>query len=93
MTLSTEQIETLLQQIGHTEDQEIDCEEMLTKAAAFVESIHRDAADLPAELRAVASHLRVCPECREEVELIIRGIADPAGGDRPPDQSSSPGRA
>ena len=74
MTLSNEQLETLLGLLHETEDCEIDCEAVLARAARFIEVAVGPDATLDVSLREVAQHLRVCPECREEIEAIIRGI-------------------
>ena len=72
MRLSIEQLAELARAIADTAEEEIDCEEMLARAAAFIEAVAEGDVDLPASLRVVAQHLRVCPECREEVELLLQ---------------------
>ena len=71
MSLSKEEIAELLRLIGLTRDEEIDCERCLALVAEFAE---RELAgrSIPAGLEAVAHHLSVCAECREEYEALLR---------------------
>lgn len=74
MTLTHQQLTMLLNLVHETEECEINCEAVLARAALFIETIVGPHADLDASLREVAQHLRVCPECRDEVETIIQAI-------------------
>lgn len=74
MSLTNEQLANLLELLQDTEDCEIDCEAVLARAARFVEAILGPDARLDAALREVAQHLRICPECREEIEAIIAAV-------------------
>lgn len=65
------QIRKLLRSLLATEPVEIDCDEVLTRIGAFLEA-RRGEATLPPELGAVAQHLEVCPECKEEFEALLR---------------------
>ncbi len=71
MSLSKEEIDGLMRLIGLTKDDEIDCERCLVLVAEFAE---RELAgrSIPAGLEAVAHHLSVCAECREEYEALLR---------------------
>ena len=71
MSLSREEIAELLRLIGLTRDEEIDCERCLALVAEFAE---RELAgrSIPVGLEAVAHHLSVCAECREEYEALLR---------------------
>ncbi len=71
MNDATDRFETLLRHVLATEPEEIDCDEFLSRVAAFLES-REDAADLPPEFRAVAQHLEVCPECRDEFDALVQ---------------------
>jgi hypothetical protein len=80
VTLTHQQLTTLLNLVQETEECEIDCEAVLARAARFIETIVGPHANLDANLREVAQHLRVCPECRDEVEAIIRAIRSDRDG-------------
>jgi hypothetical protein len=71
MSTSTDKIRELLQQVIATEPTEIDCEELLARVGAYVESATSER-ELSVELRVVAQHLEVCPECKEEIEALLR---------------------
>ncbi len=69
MKPTTEQLRELLRVVAATRAQEIDCEQFLTRVAAYLETIG-DQALLP-ELDVVAQHLEVCPECSEEFDALV----------------------
>jgi hypothetical protein len=73
MSLSKEEIDGLLRLIGLTRDDEIDCERCLALIAEFVE---RELAgrSIPAGLEAVAHHLSICAECRDEFEALLQAL-------------------
>jgi hypothetical protein len=73
MSLSREEIAELLQLIGLTTDEEIDCERCRALVAEFAE---RELAgrSVPAALEAVAHHLSICSQCCEEYELLLRAL-------------------
>lgn len=50
--------------------EEIDCDQFLERVAAFLESVGPDG-EVPPDLRAVAQHLEVCPECKEELDALL----------------------
>lgn len=60
----------LLQSVAHTADEEIDCDAFLERVGAFLEH-QREQGRLSPELRQVAQHVEVCPECREELEALV----------------------
>ena len=71
MKLSNEQLAELARSVADTAEEEIDCEEMLSRAATFIEAVTGGEGDLPESLRVVAQHLKVCAECREEMEMML----------------------
>jgi hypothetical protein len=73
MSLSKKEIDGLLRLIGLTRDDEIDCERCLALVAEFAE---RELAgrSIPAGLEAVAHHLSICAECREEFEALLQAL-------------------
>jgi hypothetical protein len=73
MSLSKQEIDGLLQLIGLTRDDEIDCERCLALVAEFAEQ-ELAARSIPAGLDAVAHHLSICAECREEFEALLEAL-------------------
>ena len=71
MNDATDRLETLLRRVLATEPEEIDCDEFLSRVAAYLES-REDAGELGPELHAVAKHLEVCPECHDEFEALVQ---------------------
>ncbi len=69
MPLTKDEIAHLLEVVGQTADQEIDCEECLLDLAEFAER-ELLGRSVPESLAAVAQHLAVCAECREEYEAL-----------------------
>jgi hypothetical protein len=76
---TSEQLLELLKAVLSTEPEEIDCEEFLSRVAAYLETLERGTAPSP-ELRLVSQHLNVCPGCREEFQALLElhGQADDA---------------
>lgn len=72
MRLTDEQLAEFARSLCETNEEELDCQQMLDRAAAFVEAAGTTPDRMPEALRAVAQHLRVCPECREEIEMLLR---------------------
>ena len=69
MPLTTKEIEGLLHLVGLTRDEEIDCGQCLARVAEFAEQTLASKS-VPEGLEAVAHHLSVCAECREEYEAL-----------------------
>ncbi len=68
---SEEHLADLARLLNDTEEQEIDCAEMLNRVGPYLEALSkRHTPD--ADLRTVAQHLKICPECREEFDLLLR---------------------
>lgn len=75
MEPTREQLAALARQVAATVEDEIDCEAMLGRMAAYFEAGGRPA-DLAPELAKVRQHLEVCPQCREEFEALLRVFAE-----------------
>jgi hypothetical protein len=73
MSLSKQEIDNLMQLVGLTKDDEINCERCLELVAEFAERVIAGGS-IPAGLEAVAQHLSVCAECREEFEALLRAL-------------------
>ena len=74
MALNQKEIDALLQLVGLTREQELDCDGCLEHVAEFVE---RELAgrSVPEGLSAVAHHLAICPECQEEYQVLQNALA------------------
>lgn len=72
MKITDRQIKTLLGSLAKTTDDEISCQQCEDQIAQFVES--QLAGSLPNALRAIEEHLKICPECTEELALIRRAL-------------------
>ncbi len=70
MKPTTGDLRELLRLVAATEAREIDCEEFLDRAAAYLESL-ADGRELPPELREVSQHLAICEGCREELDALV----------------------
>ncbi len=71
MTPTREQLRTLLRLLSDTEPDELDCDQLLQHVGALLETL-QDGQEPPEQLAAVSQHLRVCPECREEFDALMR---------------------
>ncbi|MCB9851793.1 MAG: hypothetical protein H6819_01755 [Phycisphaerales bacterium] len=71
MKPTDEQLADLAKLLGDTADCEIDCAELLDHVAAYLEAV-KDRRGLEPRLQQVAQHFKICPECREEFEALIR---------------------
>ncbi len=72
-TIDKEQLTELARLVADTARQEIDCEVFLERAAAYLET-YRIGEPLPLELEAAEQHLKICPECYEELQLLKRAV-------------------
>jgi hypothetical protein len=75
-----EKLEQLLRLLDATAPSEIDCDEFLSRVGAYVESLAPGAA-LPESFEAVVQHLRVCPECKDELDGLLKVYPSAANSD------------
>ena len=75
MKLDPKQMETLLASTLATRPREVDCDEWLDSAARYAE-LSRSGVEIPHDLKLMAQHLTVCPECREEFEALVSLLGD-----------------
>jgi len=75
MTISPEELETLMRLIGHTGPHEINCEECLMKVSEFAEH-EVQGKPISEALRAVDQHLAICGECREEYAMLLTALRE-----------------
>lgn len=72
------QLADLARVVGATAREEIDCAEMLDRVAPYLKALTGGTAE-GEHLRQVAQHLKICPECREELLALIKAEGlDPA---------------
>lgn len=71
MKLTIDQIRDLAQATVETRPDEIDCEEWLSLVAAYIEA-QGAGAPLGPDMAAVEQHVKVCPDCRAELEALMR---------------------
>lgn len=73
MSLSKEQISTLLGMISSAEPSKLDCDECFEQVAEFAEVVlsHKE---IPDALKAVESHLKQCICCKDEFNALMDGL-------------------
>ena len=75
MRVDPDDLRRLLRLLEFTAADEIDCDEFLARVAALIERL-RPGEQAPAGAAEVLQHMRVCPECAEEVEAMLRALAE-----------------
>ncbi len=73
MEPTREQLAALARQLAAPAPEEIDCQAVLDRVAAFLEARRSDL-ELPPELDAVRQHLEICPPCLEEFQALVRAV-------------------
>ncbi len=73
MSLSKQEIDTLLRLVGQTQETELNCEQCLALVAEFAEQELSDKS-VREGLKAVEQHLSVCGECQEEYEALRKTL-------------------
>ncbi len=73
MKLNEKQIDRLLQVVGVTNDQEIDCGQCHAVIAEFAEH-QLTGQSIPQGLEVVKHHLSICTDCSEEYELLQKAL-------------------
>ena len=67
--MKSDRFESWLQNIYHTQDEEISCTECFDLVSSFVE-LELSGGDPAAKMPQVVQHLHQCPACREEYETL-----------------------
>ncbi|MCB9755169.1 MAG: hypothetical protein H6713_34965 [Myxococcales bacterium] len=70
MGLTSDQINTLAQLVVDTAAAEIDCDEFLRRVGELAAALAEPATSTRS-LREAAQHLKVCPECQEELRALL----------------------
>jgi hypothetical protein len=80
MSFTRDDLLKLLEMIEVTTAEEIDCDEFLERVGAYVERLDPDA-EPPPGYEDVVQHLRICPECLEELEALYLDVRGEEPGD------------
>ncbi|MDB4614588.1 hypothetical protein OAH18_02750 [bacterium] len=81
MKLSREEIESLLRLIANTKTEEVDCDDMMQALAQFGEKLaHGQTGDDVLDAL-IQHHLKICPECNEEFDMLRAIVDDGSLGD------------
>ncbi len=75
MQLDRRAISSLIQALVLTQDNELDCDGCSELLAEFTEKALLGQT-IPAALELVAQHLKLCPDCREEFELLSNTLVE-----------------
>ena len=73
MPLAADQISSLLGMIAASEPDSLDCDGCLAQVAEFAEA-ELLSLDIPDAVRAVETHLKQCPCCRDEYNALLEGL-------------------
>ena len=71
MQASKENLEKLMQSLAHTQEQELDCDEVFELMDLYTEAIN-SGKELTEVLPLVRQHLEICKCCNEEIEALLR---------------------
>lgn len=63
----------MLIQLERTQDQELSCDEVYALLDVFVDRV-RQGQDAAALMPLVEHHLEMCPDCREELDALLRSL-------------------
>ena len=78
MQASKENLEKLMQSIAHTQEHELDCDEVFELMDIYAEAVN-SGKQLSEFLPLVRQHLEVCKCCNEEIEALLRVIEQDVG--------------
>lgn len=74
MSLSEQQISSLLGLVAQTEEDKIDCDTCFNDIAQFAEA-NLAGAEVPEALKLVERHLQQCPCCKDEFQALRNALA------------------
>lgn len=75
MTLSLEQIKSLLSIVAGTSDDSLNCDDCFSKVAQFVE-VELSGLGLCESMKLVQTHLANCPCCKDEFEALLAAMSE-----------------
>ena len=73
MPLAAKQISLLLDMIATSKPDSLDCDGCFAQVAEFAEA-ELLSLDMPDAVRAVETHLKQCPCCRDEYNALLEGL-------------------
>lgn len=73
MSLTSEQIQKLIQLVASAEADEIDCDGCFEKIAEFAE-MELVAKEIPEAQSVIRQHLKQCPCCEDEFNALLDGL-------------------
>ena len=73
MSLSKQEIETLLSLVVTTESDDSDCESCYQHLAQFAEA-ELTGTEIPEALATIQRHLQQCPCCQDEYRALLEGL-------------------
>lgn len=79
MKITNDQIKSLLGFVAKTADNEISCQACEDHIAQFAEA-QLVGKQIPEALKAIEEHLKICPECTEELECIRLALGEDLNG-------------
>ena len=82
--LDDKTMQGLLSSIANLAEHELTCDESAELMHRYVDFRVYGSGPLPADLKSVAQHLSICPQCTELVEAIIAATRMEAGLDPKP---------
>ncbi len=74
MSLGPEQIQMLVNAVASTEPDPLDCDSCYEQIAEFAE-LNLAGKTLPEAMHAVSAHLRNCPCCQNEYEILLEALS------------------
>lgn len=66
-------LQMMLTQLERTQDQELSCDEVYELLDVFVDRV-RQGEDAATLMPLVHHHLEMCPDCREELDTLLRSL-------------------
>lgn len=75
MFLNQNKVKMLLDALVLTNESEVDCDQCFDSMSEFAES-QLSGASVPEALSLIDNHIRICPDCREEFQILKKAIAD-----------------
>ena len=75
MTISKEQIQSLMQYVEATSEDPLDCDGCFGRIGEFAE-LHLAGKTVPDAMRCIEAHLRNCPCCKDEFNCLLEALEE-----------------
>ena len=75
MTISKEQIESLMKYVEMTSEDPLDCDGCFGRIGEFAE-IHLSGKTIPEAMRCIQAHLHNCPCCKDEFNCLMEALCE-----------------